>query len=75
MICTLMHKNISVVALTIDDEAAAITAVGSVFAPEHLPVGIIQQDNKAIKSSLSRWWNRRSIPASRSGLRELLGKP
>jgi len=67
-----MHKNTSVAALTFDDETATITAVGSIFEPVHLPVSVITQNNKTIKNSLIRWWNRRSIPASRSGLRELL---
>jgi hypothetical protein len=72
MHCTLMHKKIAVAQLTIDDETAAIIAVGDLFAPEHLPVGIDFSAGKLDRADLNIWWNHRSIPASRTGLREAL---
>lgn len=65
----LMHKNIPVLELTIQDETAAITKVGAVTSPEHLPVGV---PSSSLLSDLNHWWQRRSIPASRSGLREAM---
>jgi hypothetical protein len=67
-----MHKRIPIAELYIDDQSAAITEVGKVFAPEHLPVGISFIDGEVDRYALNKWWNSRSIPASRSGLREAL---
>ena len=72
MVCTFMHKRIPIAEIIIDEESAAITEIGEVFAPEHFPVGIAVIDGTADRSALNEWWSRRSIPASRSGLREAL---
>lgn len=65
----LMHKNVPVLELTIQDETATITKVGDLLDPRHLPVGV---SKKSLLSDLNHWWQRRSIPASRSGLREAM---
>ena len=72
MDCTLMHKRVPVLAMTIDEDSAAIIALGECFAPEHLPVGIDYMHGKPNKATLNAWWEGRAIPASRSGLRDAL---
>ena len=67
-----MHKRIPVAEITLDDDTAAILNADVVLAPAHLPIGISANDRENLKSKLNRWWKRRSIPASRSGLREAL---
>lgn len=69
---TLMHKNIPVVALEIDETNGIIYKTGKIYAAEHLPVGIRQLNGKPDKAELNEWWTDRSIPASRSGIREAL---
>jgi hypothetical protein len=69
---TLMHKKLPVLELEIAEDIAAILAVGEVFAPEHIPVGIEMDGERPVRSSLNRWWMGRAIPASRSGLRDAL---
>lgn len=68
---TLMHKNISVVDLKINLEGK-ISYLGEVYSSEHLPVGIKFAKGKAQRSHLSEWWQNRSIPASRSGIANVL---
>ena len=38
--CTLMHKRIQVAELELDDATGFIQKIGTVYAPEHLPVGV-----------------------------------
>ena len=49
-----------------------IQKIGTVYAPEHLPVGISIRKGVADRAALNEWWTDRSIPASRSGIREAL---
>lgn len=67
-----MHKNIAVAELTIDEAVAAIVKVGYVYNSEHIPVGVPIKDGRPDRKSVHDWWIGRSIPASRSGLREAL---
>ncbi|MDR2712568.1 MAG: excisionase [Clostridiales bacterium] len=69
---TLMHKNIAVVELVIDETISAITKIGDVHHQEHLPIGVPVRDSRPDRKSLNDWWIGRSIPASRSGLRDAL---
>ena len=69
---TLMHKNIPVLEMTIDENSAAISFVGECFAPERLPVSVGFMHGKPNKGTLNDWWGSRSIPASRLGLRDAL---
>lgn len=71
-ICTLMHRNIPVAELELNSETGFIQKVGEVFAPEHLPVGVGFKKGVADRAALNAWWLDRSIPASRSGVREAL---
>ncbi len=69
---TLMHKNIAVAELILDDETGFIQKIEKTYEPKHLPVGISQKRGITDKSELNAWWLDRSIPASRSGIRDAL---
>ena len=68
----LMHRNIVVAEIEIDEETVAISKIGSVFTPEHIPIGICFKDNRPYRSDLNDWWHGRSIPASRQNFCEAL---
>lgn len=72
MKCTLMHKQIAVAEMELDDSTGFIQKIGMVHVPEHLPVGIAVKKGIADRAALNEWWTDRSIPASRSGVREAL---
>ena len=72
MKCTLMHKRIAVAELELDDATGFIQKIKTVYAEEHLPVGIQVKKGKVDRASLNEWWTDRSIPTSRSGIREAL---
>ena len=72
MKCSLMHKKIPVISMELDDATGFIRKVGEIYAPEHLPVGIPVRNGIADRSAFNDWWTDRSIPASRSGIREAL---
>lgn len=71
-VCVLMHKRIPVAELWLDDATGFIQKIDTVFSVEHLPVGISVKNNTVDRKSLNDWWAERSIPASRSGVREAL---
>ena len=70
--CTLMHKRIAVAEIDLDDATGFIQKIGAVHAPEHLPVGVFMRRGMTDRAALNEWWTDRSIPASRSGVREAL---
>lgn len=72
--CILMHKRIRVAELELDDATGFIQKVGTVYVPQHLPVGIPVRKGAADRAAFNEWWTDRSIPASRSGVREALEK-
>lgn len=67
-----MHKRIAVAEMELDDATGLIQKIGAVYVPEHLPVGIAVKNGAADRAALNEWWTDRSIPASRSGIREAL---
>ena len=67
-----MHKSIPVAELTLDDKLGVILSVEDLYDPAHLPVGISITEEMPDYAQMTKWWSRRSIPASRSGLRQLL---
>ncbi|MCD8095701.1 MAG: HipA domain-containing protein [Ruminococcus sp.] len=71
MKCSLMHRHLEVARLEID-ETGFISKIIFVEVPEHLPVGVNVKNSIADRAALNEWWADRSIPASRSGLREAL---
>jgi hypothetical protein len=69
---TLMHKEIPVADIGIDDITHGIFAIHSVYHQEHFPIGVVNRDGKIDVRLLNHWWTGRGIPASRSGLRDAL---
>ena len=72
MKCTLMHKKIEVAEMELDEVTGFILKIGAVYAPDHLPVGIAFKKGIADRAAMNEWWTDRSIPASRSGVRNAL---
>ena len=72
MKCTLMHRRIEVAKLELDDETGIIRKIEAVMSAEHVPVGVPVRQGIADRRELNHWWTDRSIPASRSGVREAL---
>lgn len=66
----LMHREIEVAEIELD-ELSHITNIYEVYAEGHFPVGTFGKHG-VDKTMLAKWWAKRSIPASRSGLRETL---
>lgn len=72
---TLMHKNIAVADIDIDETLGGISKIRGIISKEHLPVGVVpmQRQNETIdRFAFNQWWTGRSIPASRMGLSDLL---
>lgn len=69
---TLMHKTIPVAELELDDASGFVKKINTVYRPEHLPVGVPFKKGRADRAALNNWWADRSIPASRSGIRDAL---
>lgn len=72
---TLMHKNISVADVNIDENLGVITDIENIHAKEHLPIGVLHplRHNETIdRYALNHWWAGRSIPASRMGVADAL---
>lgn len=72
MKCKLMHKRICVAELELDDATGFIKKIGEVYKSEHLPVGVPIKKGIADRTAFNDWWTERSIPASRSGIRDAL---
>lgn len=69
---TLMHKDTPVAELILDEATGSIQHIDKLLHGEHLPVGVSIRHGVADRAALNGWWEDRSIPASRSGLREAL---
>jgi hypothetical protein len=67
----LMHKNIEVAELTIAEAAPAITDIGAVHNPAHIPLGVQSLKGGVDIRELNDWLRGRSIPASRTGIWDL----
>lgn len=68
----LMHKNIPVVTLELDDVTCVISKIDEVFNESHLPVGVHIRNGIINRGELNQWWIDRSIPSSRSGIKKAL---
>lgn len=68
----LMYKDNPVAALEIDEASGVISAIGEVYAEEHIPLGITVKRGRIERSELNDWWKGRAIPASRSGIKTVL---
>lgn len=69
---TLMHKNIPVMDMILDELTGSIRKNGKLYNPEHLPVGVTVNKGIADRATLNQWWSDRCIPASRSGVNQAL---
>ena len=65
MTYTLKHKDINVLSFSFNEDDSVLT-VQKVFDKKHLPVGILNNENLSVNSALTKWWNHRTIPASRN---------
>lgn len=68
----LMHKNILVAAMELDEASYAISAIGSVHNSNHVPLGVPVKKGVIDRAALNEWWKGRSIPASRMGINNAL---
>ena len=66
MLYTLMHRDIPVMDLELD-EYSNIVSLGEIHHAAHLPLGTYNKIG-AERNALNRWWTKRSIPASRKGI-------
>lgn len=68
----LMHRDVPVLTLSLDEETNTIQQIHEVFHGEHLPVGCVPPSSPLFRNQLNRWFTGRSIPASRSGFRNYM---
>lgn len=68
----LMHKDIPVAEIRLDSVTASVSAVGEIFTPAHVPVGIPVKKGTIDRAAFNEWWTGRAIPASRAGLARAL---
>lgn len=69
----LMHKNKEVIELFFD-ENGYIKGIGDVFSLNHLPLGSVDNKGNINTKNLESWWSDRSIPLSRSGIKDVIEK-
>ena len=70
----LMHRDVNVAELDIDDSSGWIQKVVGIDNRGHMPVGTVIKDSFLDTDRLKRWWINRSIPMSRSGIRDVLSE-
>lgn len=66
-----MHKDIKVADLILSEDDGTVLKVEHVHNLEHMPIGTVKKgflDGRAFKG----WWNSRSIPSSRTGIKDVL---
>ncbi len=68
----LMHLNSPVVSLSFEERTGVISEVGRVENASLLPIGTMTSYGAVDPNKLKDWWLNRSIPASRSGIRNVL---
>lgn len=70
----LMHKNVPITDIEIDEASCSVSAVKDVHEENHIPVGIPIKGGVVDRAALNDWWRGRAIPASREGIRDALTK-
>ena len=68
----LMHKNVPVVEMDIDESRGIIRDLGEVMEKEHAPISTIDKNGNISLGFLVDWWRGRAIPASRQHIQEML---
>jgi len=71
---TIMHKNIPVADIEINEPAVAIVGVGTVHDVARIPLGVKSLKGGIALDELNDWLKSRSIPASRAGIRDLYAR-
>lgn len=69
---TLMHKDLPVLDIELDEATSSVQKIGTAYHPEHLPLATFSRRGVVDRAALNTWWIDRSIPASRSGVRKAL---
>ena len=69
---TLMHKNVPVLDIDLDEATSSVRKILAAHHLEHLPLGTASKQGDTDRAALNAWWIDRSIPASRSGIRKAL---
>ncbi len=69
---TLMHKDVPVLDIELDEDTNSVQKIYTVHHSEHLPLGTGLRHGAVDRAALNTWWIDRSIPASRSGIRKAL---
>ena len=69
---TLMHRARPVAELELASDGCFVCHISTIYSPEHFPLGITIKNGVADRNAFNSWWAERSIPASRSGVREAL---
>ena len=70
MFYTLMHKEIEVAKVEIDESSGIVERIHQTFSPEHAPLPM--QYEKSPKAGLHLWLQHRSVPKTRKGFRAIL---
>ena len=70
MFYTLMHKEIEVAKVDIDESSGIVEKIHQMFSPEHAPLPMQYEKNP--KAGLHLWLQHRSVPKTRKGLRAIL---
>ncbi len=68
----LMHLDSPVIELSFEEQSGVISEVGETIDVNLLPIGTVTSYLKVDAAKLKDWWAWRSIPASRSGIKEVL---
>ena len=71
MLFELMHRATPVALIDLGESNGTLHSLRAVLDPDHMPIGTIDE-GITCADRLSKWWSGRSIPATRSGLREVL---
>ena len=72
MKCTLMHRELPVALLGVNDISGTVYRVDEIFHSEHLPLGSLGRTKKETAKNLNAWLSGRMIPASRSGFQQAM---
>ena len=69
-----MSKDIEILKFSYDSETHTVTKIDRVMHPEYAPLGIMEYKTGITRKALNNWWKDRSIPASRSRLKEVMAE-
>ncbi|MFI3327336.1 MAG: HipA domain-containing protein [Clostridia bacterium] len=72
MECFLMHKDITVLKMEIDEITGSIVKILEVINQKHIPMGVHFDRDILDRKTLNSWLNGRSIPASRDNIENAL---